>query len=73
MKDIVRYDDAHGFFHRHSPGFPPGNEHIPINLEPGTTELEYSLKDLEAHAAEYEAEALRTGYEVDKDEDATDS
>jgi hypothetical protein len=72
LKDIVRYGDARGFFHRHNAGFPPGNDHIPINLPPGIDELEYIEADLDAHADEYEAEAVRLGYEVSEDDDETD-
>jgi len=68
LKDIVRYDDAGGFFHRHSAGFPPGRDHIAIEVLPGL-EFDYIDADLAANANVYEAEAVRYGYEVKEDED----
>jgi hypothetical protein len=67
LKDIVRYDDSGGYFHRHSAGFPPGNDHIAVNVLPGL-EFDYIDADLAANAKLYEAEAVRYGYEVSEDE-----
>ena len=70
LKDIVRYDDAAGVFHRHSAGFPPGNDHIPIPCLPGA-EFDLIEADLAVNANLYEAEAVRYGYEVAEDADDT--
>lgn len=67
LKDIVRYDDAGGRFHRHSAGFPPGSDHIPIDVLPGL-EFDYIDADLAARANHYEAEAVRYGYEVPEED-----
>lgn len=70
LKDIVRYDNAGGYFHRHSAGFPPGKDHIAINLPPGISEIEYIDGDLAANANIYEAQAVIYGYEVLEDEES---
>ena len=67
LKDIVRYDDAGGTFHRHSAGFPPGPDHIPLEVLPGL-EFDVIEADLAANANLYEAEAVKYGYEVKEDE-----
>ena len=67
LKDIVRYDDAGGDFHRHSAGFPPGKDHIPIQVLPGL-EFDFIDADLAQNANIYEAEAVKYGYEVTEDE-----
>lgn len=69
LKDIVRYDDAHGYLHRHSAGFPPGRDHIRVNLPPGVTDFGYITTDIMENADLYEAEAVRYGYEVPEDAD----
>lgn len=70
LKDIVRYDDAGGVPHRHSAGFPPGRDHIPLNVIPGL-EMDFVQADLAENANLYEAEAVRYGYEVAEDADDT--
>lgn len=67
LKDIVRYDDAGGTFHRHSAGFPPGRDHISIEVLPGL-EFDFIDADLAQNANLYEAEAVKYGYEVIEDE-----
>jgi hypothetical protein len=68
LKDIVRYDDAGGAFHRHSAGFPPRSDHITLEVLPGL-EFDYIEADLAANANLYEADAVRYGYEVEEDAD----
>lgn len=63
LKDIVRYDDFGGF-HRHSPGFPPGNDHHWLREVPPQNQFEYAASDLLERADLYESIARETGYEV---------
>jgi len=68
LYDIVRYDDAGGFVHRHSPGFPPGDQHIPFQLD-SNGGFDAIDRDIEENAETYEYEAARTGYKVSEDAD----
>jgi hypothetical protein len=70
--EIVRYDDSHGGFHRHSPGIPPNpRRREPIAVAEGT-EVRYALDDLRANGTRYLREA-QAGFEILEDADDDES
>jgi hypothetical protein len=67
--DIVRYDDAHGSFHRHAPGVPPNpKRREQIAIEAGS-EVDYATDDLRANGERYLREAMASGFEIPEDAD----
>ena len=54
---LMRYDDAHGRFHRHAPGWPEPSEQIEVFLDVPVR--------LRASVADAEIRALYTAWEAD--------
>ncbi len=54
---LVRYDDAHGRFHRHAPGWPEPSEHIEAFLEvPARLRAAFAETEIRARYTTWEAE-----------------
>jgi hypothetical protein len=67
--EIVRYDDAHGRFHRHAPGVPPNPKRRELIAVEAGSEVDYSFDDLRANGERYLREALASGFEIPEDAD----
>jgi hypothetical protein len=70
-REIVRFDDAHGRFHRHASGDPPRvDDREYLDRVPENMRIAYAVEDIRANADRYVAEARRAGYEVVSSDEA---
>lgn len=67
MRDIVRYDEWHGIFHRHAPGLPKPGEATLVDVPRGMDATKVAINDIVENAEAYMAIAKLTGYEAPED------
>ncbi len=68
MRDIVRYDAWHGYFHCHT----PDGEIKVVEVPEGMDQIRVALDDLNANADSYIEQAIKSGWEVPDDADASE-